>query len=1273
MPGKSFGLQPSPGYGCFDGGGEMGALIRSMDWSATPLGPVEQWPQPLRTSVSTCLNSRFAILVWWGPDLIMLYNDAYREIIAGKHPAALGRPGRECWPEIWDIIGPMLHGVIERGEATRSDDLLLLLERHGYPEECYFTFSYSPIRDDSGTVVGVFTPVAETTERVIGERRLRTLRDLASRGSIAKSPCGACRAAAETLLANPYDVPFAALYLYSQDRSQAALAAAAGIEAGSPVSPLSIGFEAADPGVLARATRNSQIEEIRGLSGLDGIPGGAWPVAPETALVLPLVSPGRPQPSGFLVAGVSPRKRLDPSYRAFFELAAGHIATAIAGAEAYEHERRRAEKLAELDRAKTAFFSNVSHEFRTPLTLMIGPLEELLARAGLGLPRQELELIHRNALRLLKLVNNLLDFARIEAGRVEARYQPVDLARFTAGLVSVFRSAIEKAGLSFIIDCPPLPEPVYVDCEMWEKIVLNLLSNALKFTFEGEIAVSLRHAGQHVELSVRDTGIGIRQSDLRRVFERFHRIEDARGRTHEGSGIGLALVQELARLNGGGVRVESVYGQGATFTVSIPTGCAHLPAERIGKPHAETSPAQVSPYIEEALGSLPGSAGPATAWAGDWPQDLLLKEEPPGEAGARRARILLADDNADLRNYLRRTLLARYDVEAVADGEAALAAIARRMPDLVVADVMMPRLDGFGLLERIRAAPELATLPVVLLSARAGEEARVEGLHAGADDYLTKPFSARELLARIASHLTISELRREARRRLEESENLFRTLSDSIPQLAWMARPDGSRFWYNRRWYEYTGATPEEMEGWGWRSVHHPDHAARVFERQRKCFAAGIVWEDTVPLRGKDGAYRWFLSRAVALRDSAGEIARWLGTNTDITEQREAEVRLREAHKLESLGVLAGGVAHDFNNILVGVLGNASLVREMLPAGSEAAGLVQDIETAAERAADLTRQMLAYAGRGKFVVEQIDISAAVRQAAELLRPSLSKRIELHLDLDQAPPAVEADPAQIQQVIMNIVLNAAEAMDDRAGRIDVKTWSMQWNPRDEGQAVALGAPAPGPYICLEVRDTGCGMDENTKARIFDPFFSTKFTGRGLGLAAVAGIVRGHRGAIRIDSTVGRGTTIQVMFPCLPVASATLPAPEAPAKPEPAGRGTLLVIDDEAVVRRHAMLALESQGYHVVLASSGLEAIEFFQRDPSAFDLVLLDLSMPGMDGRETFDALHRIHPEVKVIIFSGYSEQEILRRFTGRSIAGFIQKPYRSSVLAAKVEEMLAHA
>ena len=365
---------------------------------------------------------------------------------------------------------------------------------------------------------------------------------------------------------------------------------------------------------------------------------------------------------------------------------------------------------------------------------MLGPLEDLLAKSD-GLQADDRALLavtQRNGMRLLRLVNTLLDFARIEAGRTQASYQPTDLCALTTDLASNFRSACERAGIRLAVDCQPLPDPIYVDREMWEKIVLNLLSNAFKFTFEGEIAVRIRDDGGGIELAVSDTGTGIPADELPRMFERFHRVEDARGRSYEGSGIGLALVSELVKLHGGSIRVESALGKGTTFFVGIPKGTAHLPAERVRASTAvagASSTASAGAYVAEALEWLP-----ATAEVSGPRQDL--------------PRVVLADDNADLREYARRLLCEHYDVHVVADGQAALEAARELRPDLIVSDVMMPRLDGFGLIREVRADPQLRAIPIVLLSARAGEEARIEGLDSGADDYLVKPFSARELLVR---------------------------------------------------------------------------------------------------------------------------------------------------------------------------------------------------------------------------------------------------------------------------------------------------------------------------------------------------------------------------------------------------------------------------------------------------------------------------------------------------------------------------------------------
>jgi len=437
-------------------------------------------------------------------------------------------------------------------------------------------------------------------------------------------------------------------------------------------------------------------------------------------------------------------------------------------AEANRNLRDANARLGELDSAKTAFFSNVSHEFRTPLTLILGPVERALESQQAALTGEDLTAVYRNALRLLRLVNSLLDFSRIEAGNLSASFAPTDLAALTGGLAGAFQSLFDDVGLKLVIDCAPLPEPVYVDRAHWEKVVMNLISNAFKFTFEGQIAVQLRWLNDKVELSVRDTGTGIPEAELPRIFERFHRVEGARGRSFEGSGIGLSLVHELVRLHGGRVEVESKLGAGTTFFVQLPTGTAHLPPERLAQasPSALDGLAPSAGQVLEAkqwMRSEPTAAAAASARAADAPLTPTTAAEP-------RARLLVADDNADMREYLGRLLSPYWNTVLVPNGRAALAEALASPPDLVLSDVMMPELDGVSLLAALRADPRTKTVPVILISARAGEEARLEGLETGADDYLIKPFAAREVITRVRTHLQMAQVRQEAYRELQRAQ-----------------------------------------------------------------------------------------------------------------------------------------------------------------------------------------------------------------------------------------------------------------------------------------------------------------------------------------------------------------------------------------------------------------------------------------------------------------------------------------------------------------------
>ena len=744
----------------FAHGGEMGARMRAVDWSKTSLGPVESWPLSLKTCVRIVLTSRQPMFVWWGDDLINLYNDAYIAILGGKHPEALGQPASFVWKEIWGQTGPRAQCAMRGNEGTYDEALLLIMERYGYQEETYYTFSYSPVPNDHGGTGGLLCANTDDTQRILGARQVTTLRELAARTVDARRKEDACARSAEVIATNARDLPFALVYLCDPKRHRVTLAGAAGIQPGAPAAPAEVALDGDAPWPFGEVLRTQALGVVTDLERTHpGLPTGAWNRPPAEAAVIPVAAPGAKGAAGVLIVGLSPYRKLDDGYRGFLELVSGQIAASVASAQAYEDEKQRVDALAALDRAKTAFFSNVSHEFRTPLTLMLGPTEEALASHE-GLRGAELEMVHRNELRLLKLVNALLDFSRIEAGRVQASYEPTDLATLTTDLASAFRSAITRGGLAFDVDCPPLAGPVWVDRTMWEKIVLNLVSNAFKFTFEGTIAVGLRAAGDQVELSVRDTGVGIAEHELTRVFDRFHRIEGTRARTHEGSGIGLALVRDLVKLHGGDIKLSSAAGRGTTFTVSIPTGVRHLRAEQVRA--AGTTPVDATrkeTFVTEALRWLP---------------DRSSVHPPPGaerrRAAPSTARILVVDDNADMRDYVTRLLRRHWTVVSAANGAEALEVARRDPPDLVLADVMMPVMDGFQLVHELRANPDTKAVPIIALSARAGEEATAEGLLMGADDYLVKPFSASALLVRVESQLASARVRGEARAALEQAK-----------------------------------------------------------------------------------------------------------------------------------------------------------------------------------------------------------------------------------------------------------------------------------------------------------------------------------------------------------------------------------------------------------------------------------------------------------------------------------------------------------------------
>jgi signal transduction histidine kinase len=1095
----------------------MSDLISSFDWSATPLGHVAAWPDSLKAAVRILVTSRFPMWMAWGPKLTFLYNDAYARVTLGKkHPWALGRPAPAVWHEVWDEFSPRVERVMKTGEASWDETLPLILERSGYPEESYHTFSYSPLVGAGGHIEGMLCVVMEDTLRVFGERQLAALTTLA--GAIVNANTRQeVFAAIERGLANQKDIPFSLVYLQQEDGSELKLVARSGIDAEHPAARLHIGLDIeAQPWPIADLMNENRAITIDDLDDLfPDFPNGMWDKPPNRARLVPICRRGQERPAGVFIAALNPYRQLDASYAGFLDLAAGQIAASITNAEAYEAEKKRAEALAELDRMKTAFFSNVSHELRTPLTLILGPIEDALTSERPP-SRASLEMLHRNALRLLKLVNGVLDFVRIEAGRVRANYQPTDLSLLTAQLASIFRSAVERTGLKLFVDCPPLPEPVYVDPEMWEKIVLNLLSNALKSTFEGEIRVAISTYDQNATLTVADTGTGIPESELPHLFERFRRIEGAPRRSHDGSGIGLAMVQELVEMHGGSIRVASKLSVGTTFTVSLPFGHEHLVKGRVEKEALAPVVLQglAEAFVQEALAWLPAHVqlSPEITHAVPGDQDeRLLKAQPGG-----RPLVLLVDDNADLREYVRSLLAGRFDVISADGGRIALEEINRRIPDLILTDVMMPEINGLALLAAVRQNPATSVVPVIMLSARANEEARIEGLDLGADDYLTKPFTARELVARVEAQLKMSRLRRES---VEQKVALSREI-DRARQFAW----------------EVLEHIPESfaMLDRSFRITYMNSAAVRLVSLTNRLHIGEVLWDLYPILIGTQ--LETVIRRAMEERVPA-EFEQFFQNDTketwfhfyvypgpdegaiiylrNTTEARKTEQALRRSEQLAAAGRLAASIAHEINNPLEAVTNLLFLAKTDQGLSDSSKDLLEVADKELQRLSHITARSLKFY-RQRTAPALTALDEVIDSVIYFHDPSIrlyNTRVERRY---RSAPPVLCLPGEIQQVFTNLISNALDALAEK-GRLVLAVRAAKDRSGREGVRVTIA-------------DSGSGMDPYMFDRLFHPFVTTKGeAGTGLGLWVSKGILDKHHAKIDVRSKRGCGTVFRLFFP------------------------------------------------------------------------------------------------------------------------------------------------
>jgi len=1104
--------------------GTMSELISSYDWSMTPLGHVSSWPDSLKAAVHILVTSRFPMWMAWGPQLTVLYNDAYARVTLGKkHPWALGRPASEVWHEIWPDIGPRIERVMTTGEASWDETLGLILERSGFPEETYHTFSYSPLAGASDQIEGMLCVVMEDTLRVRGERQLSSLSTLAG-ALVNANTRREVLTAIEHGLAGQKDIPFALVYYFEDSGPNLCLIAQSGIEPGHPAAPREMDSESiAAPWPVHILFDTNQPITLDDLGDrFSDLPSGVWNKQPSRAHLVPVFRRGQEKPAGVFIAALNPYRQLDPSYTGFLELAAGQISASITNAEAYETEKHRAEELADLDRAKTAFFSNVSHELRTPLTLIIGPVEDALLNETTP-SVESLQMLHRNALRLLKLVNGVLDFVRIEVGRMQATYQPTDLSLLTTQLASVFRSAVERAGLNLVIDCQPLPEPVFVDRDMWEKIVLNLLSNALKATFDGEIRVSISTEEQGALLSIHDTGTGIPENELAHLFERFRRIEGARRRSHEGSGIGLALVHELVTLQGGTIEVQSKVGSGTDFKVHLPYGHEHLKHGDIARDTASPLIVQGSAiaYVQEALGWLPGNDQLQNEITGTTADDTFA-----GAATVQRPVVLLVDDNADMREYVRSLLATRFIVVSADNGRTALEEIQRRTPDLVLTDVMMPEMDGFALLDALRQDPATALIPIIMLSARAGEEARIEGVEAGADDYLTKPFAARELIARVDAQLKMARMRREAAEQkaaltveINRARQFAGEALEHVPIAFCTMDTEYHITYMNPAAAQLGMRSGKSLIGASLWDLYPEVLSTEVETNIRRAMDERVPVEFEQFFTGSEGE-AWF---QFSVFPQPGEGIILYCSNT--TETRKAEQALRRSEQLAAAGRLAASIAHEINNPLEAVTNLLFLAKNDLGLSSSSKELLEIADKELQRLSHITARSLKFY-RQRTAPTKTPLEEVLDSVVYFHDPAIRVRgITIERRFHPAP-LVLCQPGEIQQVFTNLISNALDAVPDK-GRLILEV-------RPSTSRSATG-------VAVTVADNGSGIDAQMLQRLFHPFVTTKGeAGTGLGLWVSKGILDKHHATIAVRTKPGCGTAFRIFFPTSEEGSSSLQA-------------------------------------------------------------------------------------------------------------------------------------
>ena len=662
--------------------------------------------------------------------------------------------------------------------------------------------------------------------------------------------------------------------------------------------------------------------------------------------------------------------------------------------------------------------------------------------------------------------------------------------------------------------------------------------------------------------------------------------------------------------------------------------------------------------------------------------DANFNLKPAVESEILATPILIVDDiqdNLDLLDEMLNEEGHGCVVQARSGLEALQALESRADIGLILLDLMMPVMDGYETCRRMTSSPKTSHIPIIVITGGAvrRDAALLKSFAAGAMDFIPKPVNEVELFGRVRSALSLyhERMRLRARTRaLAESQQRYELAVNGVNDGIWDMNLLTHQIFLSRTWKEMLGYRDDELSNQMsvWESLVHPDDRANMHA------AIQDHWDNKTPFFShehrvltKSGLFKWVYTRGRALRDEQGRPQRMAGSTTDISARKNLELQLRQAQQMESIGRLSTGIAHDFNNLLTVILGNASLGRLNLPAGSVAGDNLAKIERASLQAAEFCKQLLTYSGHGRLTTLNLNLNILVSQITDLLRASISKKVELRFELAPEPLVVEVDPAQVQQVVMNLVINAAEAIADRTGVITLKTALVQTGEDALADAVLSPRLPRGDYVLLEVSDTGCGMSQEVQEKIFEPFFTTKFTGRGLGLSTALGVICAHKGALKLTSAIGHGTTFRVYLPKSRVEQVVMPT-RAGTGVHLRGSGTVLVVDDEPEVCEVTKGFLNKIGFDVLLAHDGVQGVEMFRAHRDTLVAVVMDLSMPNLNGPEACDQIRLLRADLPVLLSSGYNEDESMKRYGDNGLSGFLQKPFTCETLELKLREIIPH-